>query len=193
MHEMWNKSKKKGKRVLPVFGERNLAKRMIKNDKKLRWSQVRIGEREKSLDTFEKVILKKSRSVFFFKKPESRYSIDRKIVSINRNNQKLTKDFKRNFDWLKNRLDQSKIWKNTFLEKITWFLKILLKALNIGNKMHEYEMKCFSKTQVLNLVFPKLSFLNILPFKISNTKYVLHKKILKVISNLVGQTKRHTQ
>ena len=59
-----NKSKKKGRRVLPVFGERNLAKRMIKKDKNLRWSQVQIGEREKSLETFEKVILKKSRSVF---------------------------------------------------------------------------------------------------------------------------------
>ena len=47
-----NKSKKKGKKVLPVFGERNLAKRMIKNDKNLRWSQVRIGEREKSLENF---------------------------------------------------------------------------------------------------------------------------------------------
>ena len=42
-----NKNKKKGKRVLPVFGERNLAKRMIKNDKNLRWSQVQIGERER--------------------------------------------------------------------------------------------------------------------------------------------------
>ena len=61
-----NKSKKKGKRVLPIFGERNLAKRMIKNDKNLRWSQVQIGEREKILETFEKVILKRSRSVFFF-------------------------------------------------------------------------------------------------------------------------------
>ena len=145
MHEMWNKSKKKGKRVLPVFGERNLAKRMIKNDKKLRWSQVRIGEREKSLDTFEKVILKKSRSVFFLKKPESRYSIDRKLVSINRNNQKLTNDFKRNFDWSKNRLDQSKIWKNTFLEKITWFLKTLLKALNIRNKCMSMRWNAFSE------------------------------------------------
>ena len=47
-----NKSKKNGERVLPVFRERNLAKRMIKNDKKLRWSQVRIGEREKSLENF---------------------------------------------------------------------------------------------------------------------------------------------
>ena len=59
MHEKYmkceNKSKKKGKRVLLVFGERNLAKRMIKNDKNLRWSQVRIGERErreKSLENF---------------------------------------------------------------------------------------------------------------------------------------------
>ena len=47
-----NKSKKKGKRVLPVFGERNLAKRMIKTYKNLRWSQVRIEEREKSLENF---------------------------------------------------------------------------------------------------------------------------------------------
>ena len=47
-----NKNKKKGKRVLPVFRERNLAKIMIKNDKKLRWSQVRITEREKSLENF---------------------------------------------------------------------------------------------------------------------------------------------
>ena len=31
--------------------------------------------------------------------------------------------------------------------------------------MHKYEMKCFSKTQVLNPVFPKLRFSNILPLK----------------------------
>ena len=35
--------------------------------------------------------------------------------------------------------------------------------MNIMNKMHEYEMKCFSKTQVLNQVFPKLRFSNVLP------------------------------
>ena len=44
-----NKSKKKGKRVLLEFGERNLAKRMIKNGKNLRWSQDRIGERGKKI------------------------------------------------------------------------------------------------------------------------------------------------
>ena len=44
MHDMSKlkkkKNKKKGKKVLSVFGERNLAKERIKNDKNLRWSQV---------------------------------------------------------------------------------------------------------------------------------------------------------
>ena len=139
-----NKSKKKGKRVLLEFVKIK-AKRMIKNDKNLRWSQAWIGEREreKSLKTFEKVNLKRSR--FVFKKSESRYSIDRKTVSINQNKQKLTKDFKRNFDWSKNRLDQSKIWKNIFLEKITWFFKTLLKALNIRNKCMSMRWNAFSE------------------------------------------------
>ena len=37
--------------------------------------------------------------------------------------------------------------------------------MNIMNKMHENEMKCFFKTQVLNPVFPKLIFSNIPPLK----------------------------
>ena len=41
--------KKKGKRVLPVFGERDLAKREIKNDKYLRWCQFE-SERERKLE-----------------------------------------------------------------------------------------------------------------------------------------------
>ena len=55
----------KGRRILPVFGKRNLAKRMIKNDKNLRWSQVRIGERERERER-EKLrkLLKKSKFVF---------------------------------------------------------------------------------------------------------------------------------
>ena len=66
-------------------------------------------------------------------------------------------------------IDQQTDWinrnsrKTKFLKKINQFLKKLLKALNIRNKMHEYEMKCFSKTQVLNPIFPKLRFSNILP------------------------------
>ena len=38
-------------------------------------------------------------------------------------------------------------------------------SIEYKKKMHEYEMKCFSKTQVLNPVFPKLRFSHILPLK----------------------------
>ena len=44
--------------------------------------------------------------------------------------------------------------------------------------------------------FPKLKIFKQPPLKFSNTKYVLQKKKkkkLKLISNLVGQTERHTQ
>ena len=55
--------------------------------------------------------------------------------------------------------------------------------------MHEYEIKCFSKTQVLNLVFPKLDFQPI-SLKILKHKICFAQK-LNVISNAIGQTKRH--
>ena len=38
--------------------------------------------------------------------------------------------------------------------------------------MHENEMKCFSKAQVLNPSFPKIKIFNHSPFKNSNTEYV---------------------
>ena len=57
--------------------------------------------------------------------------------------------------------------------------------------MHEYEIKCFSKTQVLNLVFPKLRFSNILPLILKHK--ICFAQELKVIANLVGQTEKDTQ
>ena len=66
----------------------------------------------------------------------------------------------------------------------------LLKAMNFMNHMHEYEMKCFSKTHVLNPVFPKLRF-SIHSLKISNIKYVLHKT--QGIFKLGWSNKKHTQ
>ena len=141
-----NKNKKKGKRVLPVFGERNPAKERIKNDKTLRWSQVWIGERERKLENFWKKLFWKSQDPCF-KKPDSRCSIGRKTGLINRTRQRLTKIFKKDFDWSKNRLDQSNIWKNIFLEKITWFLKIHLKTLKIRNKnAWEWDEMLFQNT-----------------------------------------------
>ena len=60
----------------------------------------------------------------------------------------------------------------------------LLKELNFMNHMHEYEMKCFSKTHVLNPIFPKLRF-SIHSLKHQNMFCI---KLMK-FSNLVGQTK----
>ena len=142
---------------IPALGEENPAKHLSKTTKNWGWC---LSESER-----EKGVLKSdlNKSNLTFKKAYLRLLIDRKSLLIDRNRQKLTKNFKCNFDWLKNRLDQSKFWKSRIFEKKTWFLKKLLKALNIMNKMHEYEMKFFSKTQVLNPVFSKLRFSNILP------------------------------
>ena len=52
--------------------------------------------------------------------------------------------------------------------------------------MHEYEMKCSSKTQVLNPIFQNLDFNQSPPLFLSN-KLVVHKT--QYFSNLVGQTK----
>ena len=129
--------------------------------KKLQWSLAKSKRERKVWKRFEKVVWISQNTVF--KKLDSRSSIDRKIGSINRTRQRLTEFFKQDFDWSKIRLDQSKFWKNSFLEKITWFLKAYLKALNIRYK-NAYEMKCSSKTQVLNPIFQKFRFYTIFPF-----------------------------
>ena len=118
--------------VLPALREENLAKFEEENDKKFECSLAKSKRERKSWKSFEKVGWISQITVF--KKLDSQSSIDRKTSSINRTKQRLTKFFKQDFDWSKIRLDQSKFWKNSFLEKITWFLKAYLKALNIRYK-----------------------------------------------------------
>ena len=77
---------------IPALGEENPAKNFVENDKKLRMVLVQIGERKKE---FEKVL---NESNLTFKKAYSRVLINRKSVSINRNRQKLTKNFICNFN-----------------------------------------------------------------------------------------------
>ena len=93
-------------------------------------------------------------------------SIDRKIGSINQNS-----------------------GKNKFLKNQSKFCAKTLKALNFMNKLQESEMKCFSKTQVLNLVFPSLRF-SIHSLKFSSIKYVLHKT--QGIFKLGWSNQKHT-
>ena len=65
------KTKGRGKRVLPVFGERNLVKEKIKNDKNIEVEpSLNRGERENLKKLLKKLLLKKLRSIF--KKPDSR-------------------------------------------------------------------------------------------------------------------------
>ena len=76
---------------IPALGEENLAKNLVENEKKnddLACPSWREREREKSLKTFEKSELNKSR--YDFKKTYSRFLIDQKSVSIDRNKQRLT-------------------------------------------------------------------------------------------------------
>ena len=110
--------------------------------------------------------------------------------STDRKRQRLTNIFNCNFDWSKKKFDRSKFWKYQFFEKQSKIMQKLLKALNFMNHMHGCEMKCFSKTHVLNPVFPKLRF-SIHSLKISNIKYVLHKT--QGIFKLGWSNKKHTQ
>ena len=140
----------------------------------------------KSWKTFEIVSWNTWKSVF--KKFFTRFSIDRKTDSIGR----------KCFDWsntnqasietdrdsqtfliaisIDRKIDSidRNFGKNRFLKNQSNFVQKLLKALKLMNRMHEYEMTCFSKTQVLNLVFPTLRF-SIHSLKFSSIKYVLHK------------------
>ena len=113
-------------------------------------------EREKVEKLFEKDVWNSKRTVF--QKPEIRCSIDRKTSSINRTRQRLTEFLKQDFDWSKIRLDQSKFWKKTAFERKTWFFEILPQSIEYKEKMHEYEMKCSPKTQVLNPIFQTFRF-----------------------------------
>ena len=80
--------------------------------------------------------------------------------------------------------------KNKFLKNQSKFVQKLLKEFKLMNKMHEYEMTCFSKTQVLNPVFPTLRF-SIHSLKFSSIKYDLRKT--QGIFKLGWSNQKHTQ
>ena len=96
--------------VLLALWEENLAKIEVENDKKFFVLPCQVRERERKVwKDFWKGVWISQRTIF--KKPETRYSIDRKIGLINRTRQRLTEFLKQDFDWSKIRLDQSKFWK----------------------------------------------------------------------------------
>ena len=125
-----------------------------KTTKKLLWSLVESEREKKFWKAFEKVIW--ISQIWIFKN----LILDIRLIETDRDSIKIlnTISIDRKTDWI-----NQNFGKTEFLKKINRFLKKFLKALNIRNKMHDSEMKCFSKTQDLNLVFPKFRFSNILP------------------------------
>ena len=118
-----NKCKRKGIKVLPALGEKNLAKRMEENDKKnLLEPWPHRKERKKSWKTFEKVSLNTWKSVFIkilytiFDRSKNKFDRSKMLqlihhqLSTDRNRQRLTNIFNRNFD-------RSKFWKKQFFWK----------------------------------------------------------------------------
>ena len=85
-HEI--KCKRKGIRVLPALGDKNLAKISEENDKKSLVEPSQVGERERKVWKVWKSKFEIVQSDFL-KKHDSRVSIDRKTASIDRNRQRL--------------------------------------------------------------------------------------------------------
>ena len=95
------------------------------------------------------------------------------------------------FDQSKNRFNWSKIWKTQIFEKQSNFLQKLLKALKFRNKMHEYEMKCFSKNTCFEPSFPKQKDFQSILLKFSSFKHIFHQ--IQGIFKLGWPNQNHTQ
>ena len=78
-------------------------------------------------------------------------------------------------DQLSNKFDESKIWKKQILEKQSILMQKLLKAYCFMNKMHENEMKSFSKTLEFNTDLPTTRFSLNLSSKTQTLKHILHQ------------------
>ena len=145
----------------------------MKTTKNLQWSLAKSERERKVWKMFWKSVWISQNTIFI--KLETRCSIDWKTDSINRIRQRLTEFFKQVFDWLKNKLDQSKFWKNNFLEKITWFLKTYLKALNMRNKNAWVLDEMLFQNTKFNPNFSKNLNFNQSPLFFLSNKSLLHK------------------
>ena len=111
-------------------------------------------------------------------------------LSTDRNKQRLIANLNRNFDRSKNKSDQSKLWKNKIFEKHSIFTQKLLKALNYIKHMHEYEMKCVSKTH-FKPSSPKIKIFN--PFSLDSQTSNMFCIKLNEFFKLGWSNQKHTQ
>ena len=143
--------------VLLSLREKNLAKIQVENDKKIFVLPCQVGEREKKLKNFLKRMFETVKELFLKNLKYDVRSIEKQVRSIEPG--RGSQNFKTRFRLIENQIGSIEILEKTAFErKKLEFLKSYLKALNITKQMHEYEMKCSPKTQVLNPIFQKFRF-----------------------------------
>ena len=90
--------------------------------------------------------MKKNRLVKYLKTKKFSVSIGQETIDYQSSQADSNQNFYCNFDRSRSNFDRSKIWKFKIFEKQSTFMQKLLKTQYFMNKMHEYEIKNFSKT-----------------------------------------------
>ena len=107
---------------------------------------------------FEKDVLKQSKNCF---KKTWNMMFDWSKNRFDQSNQaEAHRIFKARFRLIENKIGSIEILEKTVFErkKKTWFFEILPQSIEFKKKMHENEMKCSPKTQVLIPIFQKFRF-----------------------------------
>ena len=132
----------------------------------------------------KKIFGQKLKNWKFFNFDQS--SINRALIKSGRIKPKILSQFRS----VKNQRRSIKNLEKWIFEKQSKLMQKLLKAHCIMNKMHEYELKSFSKTLEFNPDLPKQVFQSNCPKK-SNIKHILHQN--QWAYNLGWPQQDHTQ
>ena len=124
----------------------------------------------------KKIFGQKLKNWKFFNFDQS--SINRALIKSGRIKPKILSQFRS----VKNQRRSIKNLEKWIFEKQSKLMQKLLKAHCIMNKMHEYELKSFSKTLEFNPDLPKQVFQSNCPKK-SNIKHILHQIKEHIILN----------
>ena len=136
------------------WGRKTLQKLRKKTTKNCSAALPSRREKKSLKRTFEKDVLKQSKN--YFKKPETRCSIDRKTSSINRTRKRLTEFLKQDFDWSKIRLDQLKFWKKQLFREKTWIFESLPQSIEYKKKNAWVWDEMLSQNTNFKPNFPKI-------------------------------------
>ena len=152
--------------VLPAQEDKNLEENSRESDKKIGLNLDRSKRERKCLwkvlnseEHMKNLSFKNSLNDFWLIEKQV-WSIENYLRLIQHQSSQADSNqiLNRNFNWLSNRFDWSKIWKNQIFEKQSILMQKLLKTQYFMNKMPDYKMKSFSKTLEFNPNLQKSRF-----------------------------------